>query len=498
MANKIKIFTEPEFLTRLDIENGRWTVEECRAVRGQPSTSIMTREMNVPTENDDLARVIRAHEMMHAKVSPAEDWQKWVDRKIASHQSLIVVEELRVNLLCEKAGFNMKKFLTDGGETADGERVGATKDWTGAVQMAIATAGTASNKAFLTGIRRHNRKWGEILLDISKRAVREMNKAYKNGYLASTMKTQDGLAPYGFSYVEKIAEWVDRLCDKSPEDIEREREEARKAREEARRQKGEQDANAEEGEATHSNENTTAGRKGKDDGNPYNGITPDNSGGLPSWTELRTAFLPMPVHSKGNIGKKRIPSNVGLRPRRMHRYLTDPQMRIFDRTVKGTGGVVIIDGSGSMSFTREQLTTIIENAPGATVAVYTDKGDNATNMWVVAHKGRMVNELPEVGCGNGVDFPAIEWGHKMREKATTPMIWVTDGGVCGNRASFSDLLAMQCITYAKKNNIVVVPHVKDAIEQLRNLKIGNKAKSMWPRQFQEVHKRRMGTRLLSE
>lgn len=482
-----KIFTEPELLHRDDVQGGRWTIEECRATRGEPSTSITAREMNIPTQDDELARCIRAHEMMHAKVSPAGDWGKWIDRKVASRQSMVVVEELRVNYLCGVAGFSVKQNLTDGGETADGERIGATKDWAGAVQMAIATAGTASNKAFLTGIRRHHRPWGPILLDISKRAVKEMQKAYKTRTLASTMiDPKSGLYPFGFSHTERIAEWVDRLCAKSPEDIEREKAEAKRAKEEARKAKAEGN-NGESESRSHGAEGSAD--KGDMDGNPYKGMTPDDPkrNGVPHWGELKVEILPMPVHSKGNIGKKRIASNVGMRPRRMHRLLTDPQMRVFDRTVRGTGGVVIIDGSGSMSFTREQLTRIIENAPGATVAIYTDKGVGP-NLWVVARKGRMVDSLPDVGMNNGVDFPAIEWGTKQKQTSSSPMIWVTDGGVCGPNQGYSNMLAMQCINFCKKNNIVVVPHVNEAIDQLKKLKNGEKATSVWPPMFREAYR----------
>jgi hypothetical protein len=207
--------------------------------------------------------------------------------------------------------------------------------------------------------------------------------------------------------------------------------------------------------------------------------------------------MPMPVLSKGNLGKRRVASNMGMRPRRMHRMITDPQMRIFDKVIRGTGGVVIIDGSGSMSFSREQLTKIIENAPGATVAVYTDRGDpNMTNLWVVSHKGKMVNELPSVGQGNGVDFPAIEWGVKQKQTSKSPIIWVTDGGVCGAHGNYEAVLAMQCINFCKKNNIVVVPHVDEAVDQLKKLKSGDKAVSIYPEMFKRTYKELNGTELI--
>jgi len=196
------------------------------------------------------------------------------------------------------------------------------------------------------------------------------------------------------------------------------------------------------------------------------------------------------------MGKKRIATNVGIRPRRMHRFMTDPAKRVFDKTVRGSGGMVIIDASGSMSFTTEQIAQIIENAQGATVMIYSDKGRNnsSPNAWVVADKGRMVEtvEYIDYGHGNGVDFPAIEWGVKNRQYRTTPLVWITDGGVCGKNDGFSELLAMQCMTYAKQHNYIVVPHIEEAIEQLRNLRMNGKAQSVYPWQFRKIWLEHMG------
>ena len=495
------ISTEPEMLGRKDAEHGRWTIDECNPRRGEPMTNIVGREMKVPTHDTDLARCIRAHEMMHAKVSPGTSWKDWINRKIASEKAMVVVEELRVNLLCQKAGFDVKGNLTDGGETADGERCSATKDWQGAVHMAIATAGTASNKSFLNGIRRHNREWGTILADISKRAVKEMEKAYKTGTLASTDVAQGiKLAPLGFSHTERIAEWVDRLASITPQEPEEGTCEGKAGdgEEESPAPKRGRGRPRKEG-GRHSNEGT-AGGEGSATGNPYKGITPDSYNGVcpPTWGKLVVEYCPMPKHTKGNIGKKRTASNIGRSPRRIHRLLTDPDKRIFDKVTRGTGGVVIIDGSGSMSFTHDQIRNIVENAPGATVAVYTDKDhcNGATNMWVVADKGKMVTQLPDFGHGNGVDFPALEWAVKQRQRASSPIIWVTDGGVCPPTGGYSDMLAMQCVNFCKKHNIIVLPYVSEAVRELQKMKNGNKGKSQWPYQLRQAHQALLGTPLV--
>jgi hypothetical protein len=500
------IIAEPELIGRRDTPHGNWSVSECNPRRGEPMTNIVGREMKVPTHDTDLARVIRAHELMHAKVSPAESYPRWIERKIATDKAMTVVEELRVNLLCQKAGFDVKGNLADGGETADGERVTATKDWHGAVLMNIATAGTASNKSFLNGVRRHNREWGVILTDIAKRAVKEMDKAYKTGTLASTeVDKRTGLSPLGFSHVERIAEWVDRLASIVPEEPTESIAESTGAGagEGESENAGESQAPRKRGRPKKHNpagghSNAGGAGAGSATGNPYKGITPDQYSGVtpPQWGELRIERCAMPKHTKGNIGKKRIASNMGRAPRRIHRLLTDPEKRIFDKVSRGTGGIVVIDASGSMSFTHDQIRQMVENAPGATVVAYTDRGNTGPNMWVIADKGKMVNELPDVfGHGNGVDFPAIEWAVKNRQSSRSPIIWVTDGGVCPTSGGYSDMLGMQCINYCIKNNIIVLPYVTEAVDALKKMKNGVKVKSRWPFQFKMTYRHKMGVEL---
>ena len=473
----MQIFPEPEMLGRHDAEHGQWEVEECMPRRGIPATSITGRKMLAPTQDTEMSRTIRAHEMMHAKVSPGADFPKWIERRIASEASLVVAEELRVNYLCKKAGFAVDEHLTDEGETADGERLASTNDWAGAVRMAIATAGTASNKPFLNGVRRHNRLWGKALLDISKRAVKEMDKAHKTGHLASTkVHARTGLAPHGFFYTEKIAEWVDRLAGMEPP----KEEEASSSSDDKVGELGKEGDDT--GERSHSNKGVQKPTE-ESQLKKIKSITPDSMGGaVPYWGKLVTEKMPMPIRTKGNLGKVRTASNVGRSPRRMHRYMTDPERRIFDHKKRGMGGVVVVDASGSMSLSRDEVRRIVEESPGATVVAYSDRDNcnGATNMWILADRGRMVDELPQMGAGNGVDFPALEWAVKHRQHSTAPVVWVTDGGVCGPNQGFSQLLANQCTQYCKEKRIIVVPDAQSAIKALRELRSGRTTKRVWP------------------
>lgn len=492
-----QIFTEPEMLGRQDAEHGQWEIEECMPRRGVPATSITARKMLVPTQDTELSRAIRAHEMMHAKVSPGADFEKWIARRIATEASLIVAEELRVNYLCRKAGFAVDEHLTDEGETADGERLASTNDWAGAVRMAIATAGTASNKPFLNGIRRHNRLWGKALLDISKRAVKEMEKFHRTGRLASTeIHSRTGITPYGFFFTEKIAEWVDRLAGMEPP---QEQEEVNESSSDDAGEVGD-----EEGVKTEKRAHSNIGvQKPSSDKQlqRIKSITPDSMrGGVPYWGNLVIEKLPMPIRTKGNLGKVRTASNVGRSPRRMHRYMTDPERRIFDHKRRGMGGVVVIDASGSMALSHSDVRLIVEESPGATVIAYTDKDNGAggPNAWILADRGRMVDELPEVGCGNGVDFPALEWAVKHRQHSSAPILWVTDGGVCGPTQGFSNLLANQCTQFCKEKRIIVVPDTDSAVKALHELRAGRTTKRRWPAMLSHAWEQATGNKLADD
>ena len=126
---------------------------------------------------------------------------------------------------------------------------------------------------------------------------------------------------------------------------------------------------------------------------------------------------------------------------------------------------------------------------------YTDNGREGPNAWVLARKGRMVEELPDTGHGNGVDYPAIVWGVENRQKSSSPVIWVSDGGVCGASSGFHNGLAMQCIRYCIRNRVLVVPHLSEAVELLRGMRSGRKGKTHWPRQLRHVYREQMGSNL---
>jgi len=98
-----KTTIEPHALTRRDRPTLRWSVEEVLPRRGLARTDVANREIFAPAGLSELERIVRAHELMHARITPAESIKDWIKREIASFDSLQAVEEVRVNYALHRA-----------------------------------------------------------------------------------------------------------------------------------------------------------------------------------------------------------------------------------------------------------------------------------------------------------------------------------------------------------------------------------------------------------
>lgn len=484
----------PEALGRGDVDKGgAWTVEACPPTRGLPVTSVEGRFMNVPMTGDALSTAIRIHEMVHAKVSP-KDLSPFIARGFASEESLRSVEEMRVNYLATQLGYDMN-VLSDGAEKEVGERLVAIGDWNSAVQFAVATIGTGGHKKFIAGVRRHNKMWGSVLADISRRAMREMKKVQRHR-LSSTSLTPDGFIE-GFGYTENIASWIDRLCEKQPDD-----------------KNDETDSSDGSSDDTSDTDESKKDDKSKSDSDKEaidKALAESRKekmverSPIPSWFPLRVEHLPMPEVLSGSLGKKRVASNSGKHPRRLHRYLTDPQKRVFDKTVRGQGGIVVIDTSGSMRLSRDDVMSIVMASPGCTVLSYSvpswgidDDGQAIEpNAYVLASRGRMVDEMPEFGSANAVDLPVLKWAVNERRSSRTPIVWVCDGYVTGYGDVAHEALTLQAVEYCLAHGIAIVPDANSAVKYLTELSTGMRPTKSFPRTMKQAYEIATGDRLVA-
>lgn len=177
------------------------------------------------------------------------------------------------------------------------------------------------------------------------------------------------------------------------------------------------------------------------------------------WGTLTIEHLPASLSRPTRcVTSTRTFSDEGSVLKAVHRLPVDG--RVFCRTRKRKGGTVLVDVSGSMRFTQEDLHRIVSTAPAATVAMYSGRRRKGV-LTVVAENGRMANDdgLAKAnahGSGNVVDGPALEWLAKQDQ----PRLWVSDGLVTGIYDNASADLGAEALLICRKAHIQQVPKAK--------------------------------------
>jgi len=183
------------------------------------------------------------------------------------------------------------------------------------------------------------------------------------------------------------------------------------------------------------------------------------------WGKMRVEMPRRVARVAGYLGKGRIASEEGVIPRHPHRLLIDG--RVFCRLRRKCGGSVLIDCSGSMSLTSDDLKRMLAHAPGAVVACYSGNTTDGV-LRVLAKDGRQVDEKwigAPAGGANVIDLPALVWlGGQPK-----PRIWVCDGEVTGIGDRQSALNALECEAICRQRRIVRHANVGLAVDMLRKL-----------------------------
>ena len=88
------------------------------------------------------------------------------------------------------------------------------------------------------------------------------------------------------------------------------------------------------------------------------------------WEPLVVAKPELSVNHTGKLWRRVIAADSGREPRYINRIVTDPERRIFSRKTRALGGVVVIDCSGSMRLSEDDLDRLLKASSGATVLCY--------------------------------------------------------------------------------------------------------------------------------
>ncbi|MGH9019707.1 MAG: hypothetical protein ACRDV0_01650, partial [Acidimicrobiales bacterium] len=177
-----------------DFEAGPWRVREGSTRRGGASCDLAQRVIEVPLGDGETARAVRAHELMHARVSPfGLEWAELFPD--AAPRALECAEELRTNTLLARLGFAVD-LLVDGSERAAGRRLAEDGDWSQAVCFWLAVIGTGAERAYLAGVRAARPTWVGALRAVRTRALAIMSSP--TALLASTARDERGV-PRGYA-----------------------------------------------------------------------------------------------------------------------------------------------------------------------------------------------------------------------------------------------------------------------------------------------------------
>ena len=137
---------------------------------------------------------------------------------------------------------------------------------------------------------------------------------------------------------------------------------------------------------------------------------------------------------------------------------------IFQRTGPGGGGTILVDTSGSMSLSAENVEDLVRSAGGAAVvAIYSGRGDEGELRIIARADHRVEKEFFEpFGSGNVVDLPALEW----LAKQPRPRLWVSDEIVTGVSDEGCEEILEACRAVVRRGDIERVETPADAIAWL--------------------------------
>jgi len=443
-SNKAVVLPEVVQSHRLDDNSSeQWKVTSGSTNRGDSFTDFGSHTFRAPSLNDEVSRVIRGHELTHVRISPTDEvaLTKYAEHYELDSRSISCAEEVRVNAVLKGMGYNID-LLVDGSEKDSGKRLakeGSVEAYNEMISFGSALIGGKAFRSFISGVRSVNPDWANTLRDMEKQVkritgripTRVLGSTQPKGFYRDDETLEVTSLPSGFlDYTTQIAQIISGY-----------------------------------------HELPTDGSD-FDDGKGSSGVKVTTGYGSGQFAPLRidTKIL-CDQQVKGHLARRKKSAPTGKRVLYPSRLLTDPQRRVFSQKPRNSGGIVVIDMSGSMQLSEADINAMLEAAPGALVAGYTNsaKKRNRPNFWIMANRGKRVSSLKGIGgnVGNGCDGPALEWAISKR-RGSEPIIWVCDGQVTDSQDSGFIEGAKQCAKMIKKHRILVTPNVSDAVGMLAN------------------------------
>jgi hypothetical protein len=439
--------------------------------------------VTVPLTGDSHSALVRLREMVRLRSAPTDDS---VYKQIAkTHSGRGVTESLikladhgRLNSMVRQYAEKMPTPIViepDGSERVLGKRLATANSpmsWDKCVEYAAVNAGTKGFDQFVSGINSVNRDWAKTL----KKIASTMKVAFNEDVASLGSTTQvnwgDGvMGPESIAHsvwaASQLAEYMSKSY-RAPQTIREQIEEKETERANNYGEADPDDLLKGYGEIDPSSQLDTselpADFEFKTD--PDDVERPDEYFGPLIWNDS----MPLTTQVTGYMARKRRADTTGRVFSYPQRWYTDDQKRAFGRKTRVRGGVVVLDISGSMHMSEQDINDILEVAPAALIMAYSDcdNGNGEPNAHLLAKRGWRVKEFVDVHRGgNGVDGTALTWAIRHK-KHGEDIIWVSDGQVFGIGGYRNDNLAVQCAKLVKKHRIIMIPSMQAAVAAFKS------------------------------
>lgn len=370
------------------IDGRTWTVAD--SPTGGGGTDTKRADMFAPLGSTETERMIRNHELIHARITPRTNAGDAAKKHGVSVDALQWAEDYRVGLLQSRLGLISPDALT-GDEAAQFAKIfsRSPRAMAGAI---LATNSTPHQRNRLVAAALIG-GYDAADMDDLIRAVNEICALAYPSRHRGRRRPASRFKPTGFAkHTVPLAQLFDARFPETPPPG-APSDEARQAYKKVQRVRG--------------NEKL--------------------------WGIIeRIVTLPLvrSIRPRRPLGRRY--RDCGVIPSAVHRLPVD--MAIFTTRQRARGGTILCDASGSMGYDDSDIERIMSTAPAATIAFYSGHHSGAGpagNIVIAAKNGKAasVHDTYQAlaGGNNFIDGPALRWLAKQEG----PRIWVSDQEVGG-------------------------------------------------------------------
>jgi len=491
-ASKKKPLNLPSFLPGMR-GSAKWHVRE---VGENETPHTLNRlggeaEMAIPTGDSTEDQFVKLHELLHAAHSPVEEPRDIVgpDKQIIQSRYLMIAEEMRINLVgrtyvghtnlpdLEESLYQHARKLAVAAINGEGsEALLAYIDWclvAWTVQLQTLTMNSRIvrkisanfySEPLTTPLPTHSemeilRLPDELLLGINTSVWTDPLEAL---FTDGTVPSWDEVIQLAL-FLQETYQEIQRVLDNSKSST--------GAGQPMPGGEGDEDPDLSQFQKMHGiggnkKENPSQLRQRlreqmlkKEGGNPDGQV-----GGDPVWGKMTTRIAKMTKKlPKKLISKMKYrATDEGAVPRYIHRMPVDG--KIFGRKKRTPGGSVLIDDSGSMSWSTADISAILHAAPAVNIGAYSGYSRKEGELVIIAKDGSHADvdhdrDARPKGSDNLVDLPALEWLATMPK----PRIWVSDTYITISSGD-THVAAEQVFRLCKQKDINIVANAEQAQE----------------------------------